>query len=455
MAVTPLMPLNYRETQTIDLPDLYKEPLRPQIHFSTKSGWINDPNGLPYRDELYHLFYQYNPTEPIWNNMHWGHAVSPDLIHWEEKPVVMFPSDNGTKFSGSAIWDEKNLLGLNDGEEPAMLAFYTATNPFSQWIAYSTDKGNTLHNFGETPVVPFKVDGNRDPKVIFCDELNAYIMALYLANEQFCLFTSTDLVHWDELQHIGFAGGYECPDNFPLINDKGERRWVLIGACNVYVVGHFVDGKFVTIQEPRHLQFGTSAYAGQSFSHLPNGRIVRIDWDRWSVTPERFNGQMGFPMELTLTTVGNTEYLTAKPVEEFTSLYREQTSFENVIISKEAPFKTALCDSAYLIKLHGKLQEDIKLTLTVFGRTITCDLSQKQLSMGGTTGPLAITNMLDLTVLLDRCSIEIYADNGRILMSNINADTVMDRNLPTLTVSTTGNYTLDTLTGYSLNSIWE
>ena len=178
--VNPETEINFKESDTMELENLYSEPLRPQVHFSTKNGWINDPNGLIYLNGVYHMFYQYNPAEPEWENMHWGHAQSRDLVHWEEKDTALFPDSRGTMFSGSAFLDEKNVSGLKDGENNAALLFYTATEPFCQYMSYSTDDFKTIAHYGKQPVVPHILDCNRDPKVVFCDELNCYIMALYL-----------------------------------------------------------------------------------------------------------------------------------------------------------------------------------------------------------------------------------------------------------------------------------
>lgn len=148
ISIEPGMKITYREADEIDTPNLYKEPMRPQIHFTTKNGWINDPNGLIYIDGVYHMFYQYNPAEPECENMHWGHAESRDLIHWEEKPATLFPDERGTMFSGSAVYDEKNLINKNPDKKAALL-YYTTTSPFCQYMSYSTDNFKTIETYGK------------------------------------------------------------------------------------------------------------------------------------------------------------------------------------------------------------------------------------------------------------------------------------------------------------------
>ena len=257
IGVNPEIKITYRETDEIDTPGLYKEPMRPQIHFTTKNGWINDPNGLIYIDGVYHMFYQYNPAEPEWENMHWGHAESHDMIHWVEKPAALFPDSRGTMFSGSAVYDEKNLIN-KDSDKKAALLYYTTTSPFCQYMSYSTDNFKTIKTYGDKPVVPFMVDGNRDPKVIFCEEINSYIMALYLTDDTYCILKSDNLTDWDELQKIHLKDDNECPDIFPLYTDSGEKKWVFMGAHDKYLIGSFKEGFFKAEQSEISLHYGSA-----------------------------------------------------------------------------------------------------------------------------------------------------------------------------------------------------
>jgi len=144
ISISPEMDLMIKEADAIDIDGVYQEALRPQVHFTTKNGWINDPNGLVYWNGMYHMFYQYNPAAPVWDNMHWGHAVSRDLIHWEEKSIALFPDERGTMYSGSAVVDRNNLLGT--GQETGVL-FYTTTEPFCQNLSFSTDDFATIQRY--------------------------------------------------------------------------------------------------------------------------------------------------------------------------------------------------------------------------------------------------------------------------------------------------------------------
>lgn len=446
LSVAPDMELRFEETDEMPLAQVYREPMRPQIHFTTKNGWLNDPNGLIYLDGTYHMFYQYNPTEPNWENMHWGHAESRDMIHWEEKPAALFPDHRGTMYSGSAFLDQKNALGM--GENTALL-FYTTTAPFCQHLSYSRDHFQTIIPFGNGPVVPHILAENRDPSVVFCEELDRYVMMLYLDREEYCMLTSHDLFHWTEHQRIHMPGDGECPDIFCLQDPAGNRKWVIMGASSKYLVGQFEEGKFVPCQEIRSLHYGSAAYAGQTFSNLPGGRVVRIDWDRWGLPADRFNGQMGIPMELTLGQEAGQYYLQAQPISELMSLAKKTLTFT----APALPFKTRLEAAPCLLKLKGKSSG--QLTLTLFGRTVSFNFAENKLRMAGTAAPMAtLGNDLDLTMILDRCSMELYADNGRIYVSAVNSEAVSDYNIPWLILSADGDATLEYIEITALDSIW-
>lgn len=454
--VAPEMKIEFRESDEIDIDNLYHEPMRPRVHFSTKTGWINDPNGLIYVDGTYHLFYQYNPTEPRWDNMHWGHAESKDLIHWEEKAITLFPDERGTMFSGCAILDEKNLLGKNEDDKKATLLFYTTNAPFCQNISYSTDNFKTVHRYEGNPIIGHIRARNRDPKVVFCDELDCYIMILYLDEDIYCIFRSDDLINWAEIQQIHLVGDRECPDIFPLYDSHGNRKWIIIGANDKYLVGNFEKGQFVAEQSVLSLHYGNSAYAGQTFSNLPNGRIVRIVWNRWSLPTFNFCGQMGIPMELSLCKYNGTYYLQAYPVEEIKDIYNRTKTYSNITVSQDLSFSEALESTAQLVKIKGKNLDGGKMTVSLFGRDISFDFSNNTILIGDRVAPISLTHSeLDITVVVDRLSIEVFSDSGKIFMSYLNEDTVCDFNIPSLTIQVDRKITLESIEINSLESIWD
>lgn len=455
ITVNPEMKLDFRTADEMDIDNLYSEALRPQIHFTAKNGWLNDPNGLICLDGIYHMFYQYNPAENKWGNMHWGHAVSKDLIHWKEQKNALFPDDRGTMFSGCAILDEKNLLGKNDNDSKAALLYYTTTSPFTQNISYSTDGFKTIEKYAGNPIIPCMEHGNRDPKVIFCDELQCYIMALYLIDDIFCILKSDDLVNWNEIQRLHLQGDNECPDIFPLTDEHGQRKWVFIGAHGRYLVGRFENCKFVAEQEIMPFHYGDTAYAAQTFSNLPNGRIVRMVWDRWDLPACGFNGQMGIPTEMSLSKFEDSYYLQATPVKEIESIYKTTACYKNIKIAPENNFCAVLEDTPYIFKINSKLNNCGKAELSIFGRTISLDFQKNEIVIGNVSAPVSITGAnLDLTIIIDRCSIELFADSGKIYMSCLDINSVCDRNLPCFIIKTDSETVVEAIEMYSLNSIW-
>ncbi len=456
VSVTPQMSIEYRCSDEFDIEGLYREPMRPQIHYTTKNGWINDPNGLIYLDGVYHMFYQYNPADSSWGNMHWGHAESRDLIHWEEKDTALFPDERGTMFSGCAVCDEKNLIKVNNDNTKTALLYYTTTGPFCQHMSYSTDNFQTIVKYSEQPIIPHIVASNRDPKVVFCDELDCYIMALYLTEDIYCILKSHDLTDWTELQRIRLEGDNECPDIFPLTDSESNRKWILMGAHDKYLVGSFDGGSFTADQKVLPLHYGNSGYAGQTFNNLPCGRVVRVVWDRWNLPTVNFKGQMGIPMQMSIEKFRDTYYLQAHPVDEIKGIYNNSKKFENVRITKHTDFSEIIEDSALLLKIKSSLYDNVMLSLKIFGRTISFDFKRNEIKIGNCISPITLTHRnFDLTVIVDRCSMELFADNGKITMSCTDNNTLCDRNIPYLIISSDSDYDIESIEINSLKSIWD
>lgn len=196
--------------------ETYHELHRPQLHFSARKGWINDPNGLVFLDGVWHLFFQHNPESTVWGNMTWGHAVSDDLIHWRQLEHAMYPDEHGSMFSGSAVVDHGNTAGFGAG---ALVFLYTAAGSFAkparqytQCLAYSTDNGQTLKKYQGNPVLNWIEADNRDPKIIWHAGTRRWVMVLYLNDDRYQLHTSSDLKTWAHLQDLRLEGDDECPD---------------------------------------------------------------------------------------------------------------------------------------------------------------------------------------------------------------------------------------------------
>lgn len=182
------------------------------------------------------MYYQYNPCDVMWENMHWGHAVSRDLVHWDELDIALFPDKNGACFSGSAIIDEKNLLGLEKDGNKTGIIYYTATGPFRQRMLVSTDGFKTLNSYMDKPAVPFLGNEERDPKVVFCEELNCYIMALYIKDHDYAMFKSSDLVNWERFFEYSLEGEEEFPDILKFKDSCGKTRYILTSNTDHYIV---------------------------------------------------------------------------------------------------------------------------------------------------------------------------------------------------------------------------
>lgn len=411
----------YQDDRIAGEDTLYREKNRPQFHFTTRRGWINDPNGLIYHDGEYHLFYQHNPYEREWENMHWGHAVSRDLVHWEELPDALYPDSLGTMFSGSAVIDCKNSAGFNRGETPAMVAAYTAARPGRQvqCIAYSLDNGRTFTKYAGNPVIDSKEkwdsEDTRDPKVFWYAPGSHWVMAL---NERdgHSIYTSTDLQKWNYESHV--SGFWECPELFelPVDGDPNRTKWVMYGASGTYMLGAF-DGRVFTPEAGKYCYTTGCIYAAQTFTGIPasDGRRIQIGWGRVSHPGMPFNGMMMLPTELTLRTTREGVRLFSTPVAELEQLFTPAGKWEG-LTSDEANRRMEKFRDAGCLRLTTtiELSHATDATLTLDGqRIIAYDLNANTLN-GRFYAPEQPTDMrLRADVYIDRTSVEVFIDGGR------------------------------------------
>lgn len=399
---------------------IYKEKNRPQFHFTTRRGWINDPNGLVYHNGEYHLFYQHNPYERDWENMHWGHAVSHDLVHWTELPVALFPDHLGTMFSGSAVIDYDNTAGFNHGKTPAMVVAFTADGHGKQvqGIAYSLDNGRTFTKYEGNPVIDsgakWETRDTRDPKVFWYAPGKHWVMVL---NERdgHSIYTSSDLKQWDYQSHV--TGFWECPELFelPVDGDSDNTRWVMYGASGTYMTGSF-DGKRFTPESGKHCYTTGSIYAAQTFTNIPasDGRRIQMGWGRISHPGMPFNGMMMLPTELTLRTTKDGIRLVSKPVKETESLFTPLGHW-SAITSDQANRNLKEFSGADCLRLKTtiKLSHATDAGLNLFGqRIIGYDMNSNLLN-GRFYSPQDPTSMeLTADIYIDRTSIEVFIDGG-------------------------------------------
>jgi fructan beta-fructosidase len=399
---------------------LYREANRPQLHFTTQRGWINDPNGLIYYEGEYHLFYQHNPYERDWGNMHWGHAVSRDLIHWEELPAALYPDEQGAMFSGSAVIDYGNTAGFNKGETPAMVAIYTADAPDRQvqCIAYSLDRGRTWTKYQDNPVIDSKEKWNskdtRDPYVFRYEPNREWVMIL---NERdgHSVYTSPNLKDWTWQSHV--TGFWECPALFelPVDGKKDNKKWVMYGASGTYMTGSF-NGKAFTPEAGKYYYATGALYAAQTFANIPasDGRRIQIAWGRVSHPCMPFNGQMLIPTVLELRSTKDGPRLFSSPVKEFNRL--QTLILQRSALSAEeanrllAPYGNNDC---LRVQFTLKLSHATDAGLNLHGRQLMAyDMNANRVN-GVFYSPDDMTSMeITADIIVDKTSAEVFIDDG-------------------------------------------
>ena len=485
-----------RKTAPPESAPLYGEWLRPQFHFTAAKNWLNDPNGLVFYKGEYHLFFQHNPSGITSGNLTWGHAVSTDLLHWKQLDNAIEPDGLGLIYSGSAVVDWTNTSGFQTGDEKPLVAIYTSAGgkslesqgkPFTQSIAYSNDRGRTWKKYEKNPVLAHVAGENRDPKVIWHAPTKRWIMALYLDGDKYALFASPNLKQWDKLSDLPPFGASECPDFFelpiaggrglspflagtnaavvaekkgtvPLATDSAplSSKWVLWGANNSYLLGGFDGTKFTRESGPHRFEFGGNFYAAQSYSGIPaaDGRRIQIGWMAGGRYPKMpFNQQMSIPAELTLRKTPDGLRMARWPIRELDSIRGAHHSWSNTLPKGANPLadiKGDLIDISAEIELAGAKT----IALSIRGTLLEYDTEKKELKLLGKTAPLApIDGKLRLRILVDRSSIEVFANDGLVTMSSCFIPS-RDAKSPPLSVTSQGATTAS-LEVWELKSCWE
>ncbi|MFY0688428.1 MAG: glycoside hydrolase family 32 protein [Cyclobacteriaceae bacterium] len=457
-------------------PNYYQEKYRPQVHFSPEANWMNDPNGMFYYQGEYHLFYQYYPDSTVWGPMHWGHAVSEDLINWEHLPIALYPDSLGYIFSGSAVVDKTNSSGFGTEENPPIVAIFTyhsvekqkagRRDVESQGLAYSIDKGRTWTKYEGNPVLldPTQRDF-RDPKVIWHSESHSWIMTLAV-KDHVAFYYSKDLKTWDFLsefgQEIEFDGGvWECPDLFPLQVEKtGEQKWVLLvsfnsipgkGSGTLYFVGDFDGTNFKLDNDKQRvfwLDHGRDNYAGVTFSdiHPNDGRRILMGWmSNWEyaqqVPTHPWRSAMTLPRELSLYRHKLGYMIKSYPVAETQMLRRRATEINRTLINVETDW------SEYLRAKHLLLDLELIITKVVQSNDWSLELSNEAgerfefgYDSGGdqyfvdrsestdssfsehfasyeTAERLMILPSQQVKIILDNNALEFYGDMGQVVFT--------------------------------------
>ena len=422
---------NLKQNDNVDFA-LIEEKYRPLYHHTPKRGWMNDPNGMFYKDGVWHLFYQYNPYGSMWGNMHWGHSSSADLVHWKDEGVALAPDAWGTMFSGSCVTDNGNIVAMYTTSRPT---------PFggdvqAQCIAYSKDDGKTFTKYEGNPVLTAEEKDFRDPRPFWNEDIKAWNLILAVGQEM-RIYSSPDLKKWKYESSFGkeygcHGGVWECPDLFPIGQPK---KWVLIcninpggpfgGSATQYFVGQFDGHKFTCEhQDTRWMDYGKDHYATVSFCNAPDNRRTVMAWmSNWQyanqVPTMQFRSANSVPRDLGMFEYKGEYYVSVVPSKEMLSLR-----------SNKAKQPTEACE----IVVDVKKQTEIVLSNAKGEQVIMrYDAARQTFSMDRTkSGDVSFSadfpcvteaptygNVKQLRIFIDRCSVEAFDAEGKMAMTNL------------------------------------
>ena len=413
-----------------------REKFRSIYHHTPIYGWMNDPNGMFYKDGVWHLYYQYNPYGSQWENMTWAHSTSTDLIHWKNHGEVIQPDALGTIFSGSSVVDKENTAGFG---KDAVVAFYTSAGAAqTQSIAYSTDNGETFKKYVNNPILTSDVPDFRDPNVFWNEEVKQWNLIL-AAGQQMNIYSSKNLKDWKYESSFGegygnHGGVWECPDLL-----KMGDKWVLIcninpggpfgGSATQYFVGSFDGHKFTCESKPevtKWMDYGKDHYATVSFSNAPDGRIVVLPWmSNWQyanqVPTQQFRSANGLPRDLGLYSYNGEDYVSVKPSPEVFAAFEKKPSGR---LQPAAYIEVTNIKSNASIVLSNDKGE--RVTMVYDGKNATFSMDRTE---SGVTDfhsdfkakTVAPTNGIikSMQIFIDRCSIEAFDTEGKVAMTNL------------------------------------
>ena len=435
--------------------NLYHEALRPQFHFSSRRGWNNDPNGLVFYEGQYHLFYQHNPYGWDWGNMHWGHAVSTDLVHWQELPIALYPRRfDDWVFSGSAVVDRANTAGFKTGDEAPVVAAFTSTGR-GECIVFSNDRGRTWNEFAGNPVV--KHDG-RDPRLLWHSPTRQWVMAVYdewQGKRWIAFHTSTDLKQWQFQSRI--EGFFECPDLFelPVDDNPANKLWVLTAASSEYMVGKFDGRQFTpqTLKLPGHR--GDAFYAAQTYSDIParDGRRIQIGWATIATPGMPFNQMMAFPCELTLRSTAEGPRVYFQPVRELEQLHAGRHAWPPLILDPGTNVLSGVRGDLFDLRAQFTVGNKGEVRFAIRGVPVVYDAAKQELVCKDRRNRLSpVDGKIRLQILADRTSLEIFGNDGLLYMPMAAGFLPQDYSLALTAADATVQF--DSLEVYDLQSVW-
>jgi fructan beta-fructosidase len=438
--------------------NLYSEALRPQVHYTSKRGLINDVNGMIYDNGQYNLYYQHNPYSLNFGangaERNWGHAVSTDMVHWRELPEAIYPhSYNDWVWSGSAVIDSANTGGFKTGTNDVIVASFYSTAR-GQCIAYSNDGGLTFTDYPNNPVV--NVTG-RDPHMLWYAPSNYWVMAVYDSNLGGIDFFSTPDFHtWT--YRSGIAGFSECPDMFelPVDGNTNNMLWEINGGSAAYLLGTFNGAVFTPTTAMLPGNLGTGFYASQTFTVMPAGdtRRVRMGWAQVNMPGMPFTGMHFFPTELTLKTLPAGVRLCSTPVAELTNAIQNSYSWTNLTVIPGNNPLSAISGQLFDIQAQFAPGSASTITFNICGVPVTYTPSSQQISCNGVTNPLAPVNgIVALEIISDCQSVEIFGNSGSLYMPIVTTPYSQTDN--SISLTSQGTSTLfNILTINQLGSIW-
>ena len=418
-----------KQSDTFDTAN--REKYRPVYHHTPLYGWMNDPNGMFYKDGVYHLFYQWNPYGSQWENMHWGHSTSKDLIHWEAQPIAIEADALGSIFSGSCVVDKKNNQ---------VVAFYTSAGQSqTQSMAISNDNGKTFEKYAGNPVLVSSEEDFRDPKAFWNPEIQKWNMVLAVGQEMW-IYSSPNLKDWTFESTFGkgygcHEGVWECPDLMKLqVRGTDKQKWMLIcninpggpfgGSATQYFIGEFDGHKFTCDhKDTRWMDYGKDHYATVTFDNAPDGRRIALAWmSNWQyanqVPTKQFRSANSVPRDLDLFEYNGEIYCGVTPSKELLSLrgkvVKKLPEACEIVVDVQGDMELTLANA---------LGEQVVMRYDTAAKTFSMDRTRSYASFSEafpcvTTSPV-YGDISQLRIFIDRCSIEAFDAEGRMAMTNL------------------------------------